>query len=228
MFYFDEFDGKKVLKTNILEGLNHFFTTRECPIKGSEETYKQGLKLNRLVSPTQTHSCTVQKLDPILYEYPNTDGLVFNEESCGVFLNFADCVPLIFFDTSSKVAAVTHAGWKGTATRIAVETVYQMTKHYHSLPEDIHVAIGPAISLCCYEVSEEVKDTLLATVKNTDNLFLENKVDLKQINARQLEETGVKNIDICPYCTSCNNDLFFSYRKENGTPLRHNAIAWFD
>ena len=49
-------------------------------------------------------------------------------------------------------------------------------------------------------------------------------VNLKEINKRQLEEIGVKYIDVCPYCTSCNNDLFYSYRKEGGTTNRHSAI----
>ena len=35
---------------------------------------------------------------------------------------------------------------------------------------------------------------------------------------------GVKDVDICPYCTVCNNDLFYSYRKENGTKNRHHAV----
>ena len=50
-------------------------------------------------------------------------------------------------------------------------------------------------------------------------------VNLKEINKRQLEEIGVKQIDICPYCTSCNNDLFFSYRKEGQTTNRHSVIV---
>ena len=49
-------------------------------------------------------------------------------------------------------------------------------------------------------------------------------VDLKEINKRQLEQSGVKNIDVCPYCTVCDNDMFFSYRKENATTNRHGAI----
>ena len=95
----------------------------------------------------------------------------------------------------------------------------------NSNPQDIIALIGPAISICCYEVSEEVRDTLLATVNSQDGLFKNRNVDLKKINARQLKEFGIDNIDICPFCTSCNNDLFYSYRKENGTPFRHNAIA---
>ena len=93
-----------------------------------------------------------------------------------------------------------------------------------SNPQDIIAVIGPAISICCYEVSEEVRDKLLETVKDSSGLYENRNVDLKKINSRQLEEIGVKNIDICPYCTSCNNDLFYSYRKEKGTANRHYAV----
>ena len=68
----------------------------------------------------------------------------------------------------------------------------------------------------------------MATVKNSQGLFEvrngENFVDLKAINKRQLEEAGLKEIDVCPYCTVCNNDLFYSYRKENRTKNRHHAV----
>ena len=49
-------------------------------------------------------------------------------------------------------------------------------------------------------------------------------VDLKEINKRQLEEIGIEKIDVCPYCTVHNNDLFYSYRNENGTGKRHSAV----
>ena len=32
MFVFDEINGKKVLKSTMLEGVEHFFTTRELPL----------------------------------------------------------------------------------------------------------------------------------------------------------------------------------------------------
>ena len=99
-----------------------------------------------------------------------------------------------------------------------------MKINFDTQPENIIAIIGPAIGLCCYEVSDEVRGKLLETVKDTTGLVLGRNVDLKQINARQLQEIGVTKIDICPYCTSCNNDLFYSYRKENGTTERHYAV----
>ena len=85
-------------------------------------------------------------------------------------------------------------------------------------------------SSCCYNVGQEVIDGVTKSVNNTNGLFYNKNdkiyIDLKEVNKRQLEEFGLptENIDTCPYCTSCNNDLFFSYRKENGTTNRHNAI----
>ena len=94
-----------------------------------------------------------------------------------------------------------------------------------SNPKDVVAVVGPAISLCCYEVSEEVRDRLLNTVQEKEGLAINRNVDLKKINAQQLKEFGVEKIDICPYCTSCNNNLFYSYRKENGTDKRHFAVV---
>ena len=68
------------------------------------------------------------------------------------------------------------------------------------------------------------------TVKNFDRLSEIREgniyIDLKGINKQQLIEVGVKpeNIDVCTYCTVCNNDLFFSYRNENATTNRHSAV----
>ena len=62
------------------------------------------------------------------------------------------------------------------------------------------------------------------TVNNKTGIFDGRKADLKGINKRQLEELGVKKIDVCPFCTVLDNDKFFSYRKENKTIKRHSAI----
>ena len=213
MFYFEDFHGTKILKSDLLEEITAFFSTRELP-----DLTKLGT--GRILSPNQTHSDNVEFIDE-RNEYPNTDGLILQNTNDAVYLRFADCTPLIFYDTVQKIAAVSHAGWRGTAQKIGVKTIEKM----QSNPTNVIALIGPAISMCCYEVSEEVRDTLLATVQETEGLFINRNVDLKRINAQQLKEIGVRQIDICPYCTSCDNDLFYSYRKENGTDKRHIAVA---
>lgn len=241
MFYFDEINGKKILKSSILNGLNHFFTTRESVIKTKEPDFEKTVEENRkdicnyfnieeknLIYPSQTHTSNVEIAQVGISNYPDTDGLILTNKEQAVFLNFADCTPVIIFDKENYVAAVSHAGWRGTAGQIAVKTVEKMSKEFGSKPENLKCAIGSAISMCCYNVGEDVYEQLMKTVKNIEGLSQvrngEIFVDLKAINKCQLEEAGVQEIDICPYCTVCNNDLFFSYRKENATTNRHSAV----
>ena len=81
-----------------------------------------------------------------------------------------------------------------------------------------------------YDFFEEVLQKTRATVKNFEGLFEIREgnifIDLKGINKQQLIESGIKstNIDVCPNCTVCDNNLFFSYRKENATTNRHSAV----
>ena len=91
----------------------------------------------------------------------------------------------------------------------------------------ITALIGPAIGKCCFETAEDVFNQLINDKEETNLYEKKNNkyfIDLKQINYNQLTETGVKNIDICSYCTCCMSDIFFSYRKENGITARHSAI----
>ena len=214
-FYFEQINGKKVLKSTLLKDVLHCFTTREINVEEVLSSF--GAKYN--IYPTQTHSHNVEFVDDRL-EYPNTDSLILTKKDTTIYLKFADCTPIILYDIEQKIGAIVHAGWRGTAKSIGIKTIEKM----NSKPENIIALIGPAIGECCYEVSDEVKQEVLSTVNNKEGLFNNRNIDLKQINARQLQEIGVDKIDICPYCTSCNNDLFYSYRKENGTDKRHYAL----
>lgn len=241
MFYFDEINGKKILKSDLLEGVPHFFTTREMFIKSKEEEHRGIVAQNRkdiadylhieeqdLISPSQTHSANIEEARKGKTEYPETDGLIVTQSDIAIALNFADCTPVMLYDERQNIGAVSHAGWRGTAQKIAPLTVEAMTHDYGTNPKDVVAIIGPAISKCCYNVGEEVYNTLKSTVSDFTGLGEERGgdlfVDLKAINELQLIECGVQKIDVCPYCTVCDNDLFFSYRKENATTCRHSAI----
>ena len=235
MFYFDKISGKRVLKSDYLSCLEHFFTTRESVIKTKEPNFKELVNQNRkifcdylntteLIYPSQTHSANVSFAQTGKTIYPETDALILKNKEQAIFLNFADCTPVILYDKKQNIGAISHAGWRGTAQKIVPKTIETM----NSNPKDIIAVIGPAIGFCCYNVGVDVYEQLKTTVENFDGLFEirngEIFVNLKGINAQQLREAGVENTDICPYCTCCNNDLFFSYRKENGTTNRHSAI----
>ena len=241
MFREKNIGARKVFYSDLLSNLEHFFTTRETVLRSKEigvdvdkniKSVCEYLKISNdnLISPNQTHSSNVEFVKVGINDYPETDALILTNMEQAVYLNFADCVPVILYDKNANIAAIAHAGWRGTVARIVPKTIEKMLLFSHSEIKDIYAVIGPAISDCCYEVGIEVVNGIKNSVKNSlDLITYKNEkpfVNLKKTNARQLEEIGVPfdNIDICPYCTCCRNDLFFSYRKENGTTSRHSAV----
>ena len=141
-------------------------------------------------------------------------------------MNFADCVPIILYSKLDNIGAIIHAGWKGTALEITKKTVEKLN-NIGIKSENITALIGPSIGKCCFCVDEDVFNKLITDKSNVS--FYEKKgnkfyIDLKLLNNSQLLNTGVKEIDICSYCTCCMSDIFFSYRKENGITARHSAV----
>jgi polyphenol oxidase len=256
MFKLEEFAGRRVLTSSLLEdeGLIAFFTTRDLPLKTGEradlieevENNKRlvcqelGIGQENLIIPQQTHSdnvfiakCKMQNAKC----YENTDALITNEQNTALALNFADCVPILFYDSIQKVVAATHAGWRGTAAQIAPKTVQKMVEEFSCKPSDIIAAIGPAIGKCCFEVKGDVLAQLAQSINTLSavgvetptycrdsNIISDNHADLKLINKLQLLACGLEKIDVCEYCTSCQNELFFSYRREQGNTARHSAV----
>lgn len=248
MFYFEDINGKRILKSDFIKDAEAFFTTRdlcicdkgvnnlnslpigEGSIKENKTLITNYLKIDEknLIYPEQTHSANIDVAIETHQDYPDCDALILTNKTQGIFLNFADCTPIILYDKVQNIGAIAHAGWRGTAQKIAPLTVQKLVENFNSKIEDIVAIIGPAIGFCCYNVGEEVYEKLSKTVNNFEGLFEirngEIFVDLKEINKRQLEEIGIEKIDVCPYCTVHNNDLFYSYRNENGTGKRHSAV----
>ena len=150
-------------------------------------------------------------------EYPNTDGLILTNSNDAVYLRFADCTPLIFYDTVQKIAAVTHAGWRGTAQKIGVKTIEKM----QSNPTNVIALIGPAISMCCYEVSEELKEKFIKEKNNIleSELFNGRNLSMEACILSDLKKCNIddKNITILDECTYCSKGIkLHSYRRTNG------------
>ena len=239
MFYFDDFYGKKILKSTLLSDIDCFFTTREFVLTPSnredlEEECKQNriflknkLNCNEITTAKQTHSSNIEVIKDKNFFYDDTDALISNTKNSLLLMNFADCVPIILYSRKDNTGAIVHAGWRGTATEILKKTIMKMRNELNIQPKDITALIGPAIGKCCFETDYDVFRQLVKDKSNTQ-LYKEQNlkyyIDLKELNNIQLKELGVENIDICSYCTCCMSDIFFSYRKEKGITARHSAI----
>ncbi|MBO6272333.1 peptidoglycan editing factor PgeF [bacterium] len=218
-----------VYYSDLIPELEHYFTTREINVEDNIEFWSKYLHLNKedIIKPTQTHSANIDIVKDGIFDYPDTDSLIITNKKQAIYMRFADCTPVILYDKKANIAAGVHAGWRGTAQSILPKTVKKIIEYSNSSYNDIYAVVGPAIGQCCYEVGNEVSAELSKTINTNNGLITDdNLVDLKGINAQQLIELGIpnENIDICPFCTSCRNDLFFSYRKESGTQKRHNLI----
>jgi len=239
MFYFDNFYGKKILKSTLLSDCDCFFTTREFVLTPSNRIdLEQEAKQNRqfleeklqckITTAKQTHSCNIKIIDGEDFLYDDTDALISAIPDSLMLLNYADCIPVILYSKKYNAGAVIHAGWRGTAAQIAQKTAEKMISEYNIKPKDIIALIGPGIGKCCFETGTEVFEIFIKLDKD-EKIYQEQNgkyyIDLKLLNKNQLARAGVKNIDICGYCTCCMSDIFFSYRKEKGITARHSAVV---
>lgn len=145
------------------------------------------------------------------------DGLVSN--SFPVAVVTADCVPVLLVDPASKVFAAVHAGWKGTLGDIVENAVGEMVKIGADIRR-IYACIGPHIGACCYGVPEERVNAFTEAFGSDGKMAFKIDgawhLDIGWANYRQLLTAGVTadHIDAPPMCTSCQNNEFFSYRKD--------------
>ncbi|MFQ5778447.1 MAG: peptidoglycan editing factor PgeF [Terriglobia bacterium] len=86
------------------------------------------------------------------------DALATNQPGLLLAVQVADCLPILLVEPARRVVAAVHAGWRGTARRIAEKTVGRLRQELSSDPRKLLAAIGPGIHRCCYEVGREVVD----------------------------------------------------------------------
>ncbi|WP_336778820.1 polyphenol oxidase family protein [Pantoea sp. USHLN256] len=103
----------------------------------------------------QRHSANVvlakQNLPPKSCE---SDGVI-GEDHLPVAVYTADCLPVLFADTQQHQVAAVHAGLKGTLGGVLHNAVDRLLERGARL-ETLHVAIGPAIGPCCYELGHDL------------------------------------------------------------------------
>lgn len=196
--------------------------------------------LSLLVSSTQIHEdrilCIKEKPEhtksnlPGVY-YNGFDSIITDKTGITIMIRIADCVPILLYDSTSKVIAVTHAGWKGTLAEITGKTIQQMNEQFGSSPTDIKAGIGPAIDKCCFSVDKDVADNFTRKLERSECIVKQKNnstyVDLKEANRVQMILNGIKeeNIETSEICTSCSSDVFFSHRREKGRTGRFALLA---
>ncbi|MBR6772170.1 MAG: peptidoglycan editing factor PgeF [Clostridia bacterium] len=159
---------------------------------------------------------------------PECDGLVTAEAGVPLLGKTADCVPILLYAPKAHICAFAHAGWRGTAAKIAEKAVLAMVS-LGAESSEIIAAVGPSISPCCFLTHSDVTDAMTPLgrdiLKNAVSSAPDGRsaVDLKRINGAILESCGVGEVYVSTECTCCGNGKYFSHRKSG--PARGSMAA---
>lgn len=180
----------------------------------------------------QRHSAHVvlasQNLPPKSCE---SDGLI-GEHHLPVAVYTADCLPVLFVDPQQQQVAAVHAGLQGTLGGVLNSAIDALIERGASC-ETLHVAIGPAIGPCCYELGKDLitrmqdRDDLpplpwsAQQPLNTQAIRPQARAqqqgiwfDLPQLARSMLLQRGIEaeHIDVLGVCTYCMAESQSSYR----------------
>lgn len=143
---------------------------------------------------------------------PEADGHVLSEPGAAALVFVADCLPVAL--SGPKGVAMVHAGWRGLAGGIIGAAAGAV--------EATMAAVGPGIGPCCYEVGEEV----LGPFATLGNVAEGRMLNLPEVARRLLVRAGVERIELAGLCTGCEEELFFSHRRDQGQTGRQAGVAW--
>jgi YfiH family protein len=145
-------------------------------------------------------------------ELPRVDGHVTDTPGLALLVLVADCYPVALSD--GKRAAMLHCGWRPLAGGIVEKAVAT----FDSPPA---AAVGPGIGGCCYEVGAEVAERFADVPGAVDGRML----DLRRVIEARLRDAGVSVIEHLDRCTSCEPELYFSHRRDQGLTGRQGGLC---
>jgi YfiH family protein len=175
-----------------------------------------GIPQERWLEPRQVHGSEVRvitELPEAGAEPVEADGVATPLEDVAAVVVTADCLPVALI--APEAVAMIHAGWRGLAADVLKNGVAALREA--GAEGDIHVAIGPGIGVCCYEVNTWVHRAFMKYGRGTARLS--NHANLKHIARLQLQHAGIAmenihDVDICTMCAP--RSLFHSHRRDYG------------
>jgi YfiH family protein len=163
-----------------------------------------------LVEPNQKHTSRVADVSEDL-EQP-ADGVFTDYPGYVLIVKTADCFPVFFYDNA--IAGLLHVGWRSALTGI-IKNFFRRAQRFNI--DKGKALIGPGIGHCCFEVAPEV--ALLFHKKYRRLTNSKYHLDLAGFIVDELTGFGIKYIKNCDACTACNEEYFYSYRRE-GTRVK--------
>jgi len=190
----------------------------DSPLTDAQQAYlkaRTGKEIPQVFWRKQVHEDTVitaQGKPSDCRACPDADAFITNQKGIPIAIRTADCLPVFIYDPVKGAAGLAHAGWKGTRSRIAAKTVKTMQDKFGCQCYDLHIALGPSLRRCCYEVGAEFKEYFPQDVSLANGRL---HFDIIAANIRQLTDAGVpaENIFDSRACTFCQPG-HFSFRRD--------------
>ncbi len=162
--------------------------------------------------------------DAVFIDQPGLAGVVMT----------ADCLPVFFVARDGRSVAVAHAGWRGLADGVLERTL----DTFSVPPAEIICWLGPAIGPCHFEVGAEVRKAFLAACAGDDLRDVMQELafrpssesgkfyaDLYTLARLRLQHSGVVSVQGGGFCTHCDADRFYSYRRARETGRMASVIG---
>ena len=190
------------------------------------EANRRGLKtlLNLPKEPEwlqQTHSTDCINVD--IETNRNADAAITHESNRVLAIMTADCLPIMLCNQQGTEIAAIHAGWRGLVNGVIENTVAKLK----SDSSDLMAWIGPSICHNCYEVGDEVRNTILSRYQQSETCFNPSQqstitapkwlANLPKLAETVLNKLGIEAVYQSKMCTFEQTEYFYSYRRSPQT-----------
>ena len=152
------------------------------------------------------------------------DGVILPPGEDGIAaIQVADCVPILAVRPETGTCAALHAGWRGTAAGILPRVLERW--HRDGSAGSVHIALGPSIRGCCYEVRGDClnaftpKDLAEAVEHRGGRSYLDlTRVLRNQARRFGLEDGQIEVLDACTCCAAKDGAAPFASFRREGQP----------
>jgi polyphenol oxidase len=174
----------------------------------------------------QTHSTTIIEINEVQNQPLHADAAFTRQQNTVCTVMTADCLPILLCDAQGSRVAAIHAGWRGLANGIVSNSINAFCNQLPAIKsQEIIAWLGPAIGPDHFEVGAEVKEAFVndsaigqlnaaAFEAQANNKY---KADIYQLATIALNACGVHHIYGGGFCTVCESERFYSYRRKAQT-----------
>jgi len=187
-----------------------------------------------MVAMRQVHGTGIARVDAAGH-VGEADAMLTRVAGIGLAILTADCVPALIVAPAARTAIAVHAGWRGTVGGVLPAAISAAEREYGLAPSALHLALGPSIGGCCYEVESAITEEIeqawgrlspAAWKRTGDKGWLDLRKANTEIAARVFGIPEGQIACVGP-CTACQSGDFFSHRRDRGRTGRQvSVVGW--